>query len=116
MIAIWGFAPAITEPGVLMNLIRNSKPIDQYVAELKQRMPFAFAPDQPPTPNEPGQSPTVPGTPATPQPKDPTEGGSVGPEHSETPLGTPQKNPDPGLKPFPTKGPALPPVVPEIPQ
>lgn len=100
MIAIWGFAPAIAEPGVFVLPVGH---------------PLVLAPEQPGTPNEPGQAPSVPGTPATPQPVDPTEGGSVGPAIPGVPLGAPQKNPDPGIEQHPHKGPGLPPVVPEIP-
>lgn len=120
MIAVWGFAPAITEPGVLASLIRNSKPIDQYIAELKAQYPFAFARtnrSDVPNPNvswfaNHDQGPTVPGTPATPQPHDPTEGGSVGPEIPDVPLGAPQINPDPGIEQHPHKAIPLPPMEP----
>jgi hypothetical protein len=41
MIAPLG-APCIGEPGVLLRLINNSKPLDQYIAEVKEKYPVSF--------------------------------------------------------------------------
>jgi len=56
--------------------------------------------------------PTDPSTPETPQPRNPYEGGSVGPTEG-MPGGEPQKNPDPGIEQHPHRAPKHPPVRPD---